>query len=249
MTRPQDLTPRIMTHHRRPFVLCLLVLFTLNAWAGAVPIRFLAWDQAVAARKIGIQKGKDVTELKDLHPFKRTKPVDVSAGKGPLQLVALDRKGEDGKPLTVDIKAAPGLLMPLVLILPDANLPSGLRTFVVEDNTDKFPWGCIRFINATVQPLLVTFEKSLTPLAASWTPVDVAPGGQARNLGVEVAAQANPQELLYSAIWEHNPDVRKLVFIVRGADARTGAIDFKIIPENRHAREAESKPDAPPAKR
>jgi hypothetical protein len=54
-------------------------------------------------------------------------------------------------------------------------------------------------------------------------------------MGMQLVARDDLKAILYSAVWEHDPDVRKLVFVVPGTDVRTGAVEFKIIPENRHA--------------
>jgi hypothetical protein len=91
----------------------------------AAPIRFLPWDEKIAARKIAFQHGKEVDELMELHPDLRSAPLGEARSEGPFQLVALDRKDSDGKPVTVEIKLPVGIQSPLVLILPDAKLQLG----------------------------------------------------------------------------------------------------------------------------
>ena len=221
--------------HRRPFAAILLGMLALHGALLAVPIRFLAWDDSVAARKIGFQNIKGVSELQDLHPSKRSATLEGTAGESPLQLIALDRPGPEGKPATLEIKAPAGIQSPLVLILPDAKHLTGLRLFVIEDNSSNFGWGTVRFINATGKALLIRQDKTIKALPDTWTPVDVDPGGKARNMGMQLVARDDLKAILYSAVWEHDPDVRKLVFVVPGTDVRTGAVEFKIIPENRHA--------------
>ena len=225
---------------RRLIPAVLLGCFMLQAPLHAVPVRFLAWDDEVAARKIGYQNSKGITPVKDLHPNKRTESIDGGGGEAPVQLVALDRTGTDGKPAAVEIKMPAGIQSPLVLILPDAKNPTGLRPFVIDDSAANFTWGKIRFINATGKALLVKHEKTITALPETWTPVDISPGGAARNLGMQVAAKDDLKSVLYSAIWEHDPDVRKLVFVLPGTDVRTGAVEFKIIPENKRVVAAEA---------
>ena len=228
---------------RHPLVFLFLALLSLQGTLFAIPVRFLAWDDAVAARKIAIQNGTTVVEVPDLHPNKRSDALDGGAGGSPLQLVALDRDSEDGKPVTIEIKLAAGIQKPLVLILPDPKHVTGLRTFVIEDDATNFGWGTIRFINATGKALLVRHDKAIKKLPATWTPVDVDPGGEARNTGVQVALPEDTKSILYSAVWEHDPAVRKLVFIIPGREVRTGAVEFKIIPEGRRT----LAPAAPPA--
>lgn len=226
----------------RSFSLALLAIALLAPRLHAVPMRFLPWDDAVAARKMALQSGKGVTPLPEIHPHKRSKPLDGAAGEVPPRLVALDRKDAEGKPLSVEIKFSPSLESPLVLILEDPKSPTGLRTFVVEDSTSKFPWGTVRFVNATAKPLLAKQEKTITPLPPGWAPTDVALGGALRNIGVQVVARDNLQDILYSSVWEYDPDIRKLAFIVPGTDERTGAIEFKIIPEDRRVAAAGATP-------
>jgi hypothetical protein len=217
-------------------VIILAATLALHSIATAVPIRFLAWDDAIAGRKIGLQNAGGISELKDLHPQKRSAPADGTGTKeSPLRLLALDRKDAEGKPATVDIKLAPDLKSPLVLILPDAKHATGLRTFVIEDNSASFSWGCLRFINATGKDLLVRQDKTVKSLPDEWTPVDLKPGGDVRNMAVQIAAREDLNTILYSAVWEHNPDIRKLIFVIPGTDVRTGPVEFKIIPEDRRA--------------
>lgn len=213
----------------------LLGLLVFHSALLAAPIRFLPWDDSVAARKLGLLGAQGVAEIKDLHPDKRTPLMDGTAGETPLQIVALDRTSPDGKPVTVEVKSIAGMKAPLVLILPDPKHPSGLRSFVIEDNATTFRWGSIRFLNATGRALLVRQDKLVKALPETWTPVDVDPGGAARNIGIQMAASDKLTDILFSAVWEHHPDVRKLVFIVPGATAGTGALDLKIIPEDRRA--------------
>jgi hypothetical protein len=211
-------------------------MLALHTAATAVPLRFLAWDDAVASRRIGLQNAGGVAELRDLHPHKRSSPAEGTGTKeSPLRLVAIDRPDPEGKPATLDIKLAPTIKSPLVLILPDSKHATGLRTFVIEDNSASFSWGCLRFINATGKDLLVRQDKTVKSLPDEWTPVDLKPGGDVRNMAVQIAAREDLNTILYSAVWEHNPDIRKLIFVIPGTDVRTGPVEFKIIPEDRRA--------------
>lgn len=214
----------------------ILHFVTLTVLAGSLaagPVRFLPWDDATAARKIAFEAGSSQVELEDLHPQKRSEPVSFKPGETAPRLVALDRKSDDGTPVSIEIKGLGKLRVPLVIILPDPGHPGGLRPFVIEDSSDGFAWGDIRFVNATGRPLLIRSENKIHKIADSWKPIDVSPGGTTRNIGVQAASPDDLESILYSAVWEHDPETRKLVFLLPGADARTGAIDVKIIPENR----------------
>ena len=198
----------------------------------AASIRFLPWDHSVAARKIAFQHGKDVVNL-TLHPDQRSILIKCTDGEEPLQLVALDRVRPDGTPESLAVKVPTGIESPLILILPDAMHPTGLRSFVIDDASANFAWGSMRFVNSTGKGLLVRHDKTIKELPNTWTPVDISPGGDARNAGVQVAARDDTKTILYSAVWRHDPNIRKLIFVVPGADVRTGVVAFKIVPEDR----------------
>ena len=212
----------------------ILLLGILGGYESLVAgtIRFLPWDHAVAARMIAFQHGEEVIKL-TLHPDQRSDSIKSIANEELLQLVALDRTSPDGKPASVEIKVPAGIQSPLVLILPDPKHLTGLRSFVIEDASANFAWGTMRFVNSTGKGLLVRHEKTIKELPETWTPVDIAPGGDARNAGVQVAAHDGSKTILYSAVWKHDPNIRKLIFVVPGADVRTGVVAFKIVPEDR----------------
>jgi len=179
----------------------------------AIPVRFLAWDDSIAARKIGLSNGTEAAELQNLHPHNRSKSINLVIGEVPPVLVALDKPSADGKPVTAPIKITPDLTSPLVLILPDSAHPSGLRCFVIEDSAGSFSWGSFRFINATGKELLVRNEKVTKSLPKIWQAIDINPGGAVRNMGIQLAARDNLTAIIYSAVWEYDPNVRKLIIV------------------------------------
>ncbi|QJE95148.1 hypothetical protein [Luteolibacter luteus] len=197
----------------------------------------------MATRKLGLKYGEKVEELKGLHPLKRTKAVNVT-GETPPQIVALDKKDPQGKPLSVDIKLPADLKSPLVLIIPDPKHPTGVRPYVIEDNTANFKWGSIRVLNATGKVALIKVDTKVAELPSVWSPIDIDPGGTTRNVSVQAAMKDKPANVLYSAVWEHNVDVRELVIVVPSTTGGPGEIDFKVIPENRKIIEAEAAAEA-----
>ena len=230
-----------MTLHRRaPFVLVLLAsLSAIAAPLCAAPLRFLPWDDITAARPFSLKNGEQVIELKNLHHLKRSDAVNATVEPAPM-LLAMDRKNAEGNPEAVPIKVPSGVQNPLVLIIPDPKHPSGVKPFVIEDNTDRFKWGTIRMLNATGKPVMMKVDKTVAQLPPAWTPVDIDPGGASRNLGIQSAYKDNPTRILYSAVWEHNPDVRELVIVLPNQTGGVTALDFKVIPENRKVVEAEA---------
>jgi hypothetical protein len=226
-------------HHRSPIALLLLVFSAVIAPLCAAPLRFLPWDDVTAARPFSLKAGEQVIELKNLHHLKRSDAVNAGVEPAPL-LLALDRKNAEGNPEGIPIKVPAGVENPLVLIIPDPKHPSGVRPFVIEDNTGRFKWGTIRMLNATGKPLMMKVDKVVAELPPAWTPVDIDPGGPMRNLGIQSAYKESPAKIAYSAVWEHDPDVRELVIVLPIQSGGAAALDFKIIPENRKVMEAEA---------
>ncbi|MCB1130555.1 MAG: hypothetical protein KDN05_05455 [Verrucomicrobiae bacterium] len=217
----------------------LLGVLLLPGHLRASSICFLPWDDEVAARKIGFKTDGRIVEVTGLHPYKRTQPVAVTSGESPLQIVALDRKGDDGNPATIELKMNPNIKSPMVLLMPDPKSASGLRPLLIEDSLASFPWGTVRLLNATGKEFIIRHGKTVKLLPTNWTPVDIAPEDSARNVGVQVVERNNTKAILYSAVWEQDPDMRKLVIVIPGTDARSGLIGLKIVPEDNRALAAE----------
>ena len=226
-------------HRRASLALFSLALLASTGLLEAVPYRFLPFDQPMANRQFALKRGNDVVELKNLHHLKRSDAVNVP-GEAPPMLIALDRKDPEGKPVGIEVKLPAGVTSPLVLILPDPRHPTGVKPFVIEDDASRFKWGTIRMLNATGKPVMTKVDTKVTELPPSWTPVEIDPGGAMRNMGIQAAYKTNPAKILYSSVWEHDPDVRELVIVIPGLDARLGEMEFKVIPENRKVVEAEA---------
>lgn len=221
---------------------CLVpILIAASPVATALEVRFLAWDEPIAARQIAVTGSQSESAVKGLHPLQRTNAVGATLTEGNLTLRALDRKTPEGKPVDFSVKVGDSMTHPLVLLLPDAKAPSGLRGFALEDNSTSFPWGTFRILNATGKPLEVvlgTIHKQLPP---AWQPVDLRPGGD-KALPVSVASTDAPRKPLYTGVWKPENDVRRLVFVVPGTDVRLGPIALKVIPEDREALAAAGTP-------
>ena len=213
-----------------------LAVFALCNVAQAASIRFLAMNEEVAARKIGIQNGKRLTELKDLNPKKRSKAYSCTTGDKPPMLVALDRERPNGKPAGVEIILAADIKSPLVVILAEPDSPAGMRVIVIEDGEAGFPWGSLRFVNTADKPLMIRCEKETKAIPASFATIDIALGGEARNIGLQVFSETLPDAVLFSAVWEHDPNLRKLIFIVPAADPASKELTLEIIPQDKRAK-------------
>ena len=215
-------------------------VFLLSQSLEAVPIRILAWNEEIAARKLAIADSRGSVPIEGMHPSKRTKTYQVMPGGKPASVQALDKPGKDGKPAASEIIIPQGAKQPLLLLLPDEKAATGLRLFVLDDDAAKFPWGGIRFINACGKKLAFVFENNTVILPASWNPVLANPGGDNRNMETRLYSVDQPEVPIYSAVWEQQQNVRTLIFIVPGADPRLGPVAMKMIPEDR--RVIETKP-------
>jgi hypothetical protein len=214
---------------------CLVPLLIAAApLAQAVDVRFLAWDDAIAARQIAVLGASEEKPIKGLHPLQRTNPVTATLAEGNLMLRALDRKDAEGKAVDLPVKVGDAMTQPLVLILPDPKAPSGLRGFAIEDNSSSFPWGTFRMLNATGKPLDVVLGSMHKKLPPAWQPVDLRPGGD-KALPVSLASSDAPKKPLYTSVWKPEDGVRRLVFVLPGTDVRMGPIALKVIPEDREA--------------
>lgn len=216
----------------RPLALALAVPL-LSGTLSAIPAKVLAWDMAIAERSLGIGNATNSTKIMAMHPTQRTAAYEVTTGDAPSGIVSLDKKGPDGKPFVTPIKIPAGTKNPLLVLLPDEKAPTGIRVFVLEDDTSGFTWGSTRFINALPKEVIFVQEKKGTALPPSWTPVQITPTGENRHIGVKMFFRDQPEQPIYSAVWEFDNDVRKLVFLVPSQDERLGTVATKVIVEDR----------------
>lgn len=207
------------------------VILMTNAHAAS--LRFLAWDHDVSAKKVSVKNGDNVQAIVDLHPDKRSQSIKGVTLDSEIILITPEIVDAKGKAAMLPLKIPAGLIAPLVILLPDPSSATGLRAFAVEDSADSFKFGSTRFFNTTGKALAVRYEKNVIQLSKSWVATDVTPGGGSRNLGVQVASGDSAPKVLYSAIWEYDPQVRKIALIVAGSAADPGLFEVKIISENR----------------
>jgi len=225
-----------MSHSNKQLLIAALALLGPCGGLLATPVRFVPLNQEIAVLKLGVRDSKGVVNLKELNPGKRSAPYNCVTGKSPLLLVLLDRKDDDDKPVTLEIPLAPEMKSPLVVIIPDAVHPSGLRAVAVDETSAGFPWGSLRFLNTTEQAMMLRYgTDEVKPLAAGNSTLDVIPGGDARNVGVQLFKEDNETEILYSAVWEHDPNIRKLIILVSGTNPETRPLELAIIPEDKRA--------------
>ena len=226
----------------KPIVSCFCALFFASSPALlAVDVRFLAWDQDIAARQVAVADGEKQTEIKDLHPLQRTEAIGTPAAEGIVTVRSLDKKSPEGKPLALQVKIGTSMSKPLILLLPDPKAPTGLRGFAIEDDSTSFPWGSFRVLNATGKTMYMGFGTQRKQLPAGWQPVDVKPAA-IQPAPVWFAATNSPQNPLYSSVWTPDADIRRLVIVVPGTEARLGPLALKVIPEDRKSLASVEKP-------
>lgn len=203
----------------------------------ATDLRFLPWDHEVASQKVAVAFNDKVIPLEELtlHPSKRSLPVQIPKESESLRMISLTKKGEDGTPLSAPLKISDSIRQPLAVLVPDQKSPLGLRTLVIDDSFSDFNWGSIRVFNITKKELLFRWEKKGRVLKPGWSPTNISPGGQRRNMEVLLHTEESGKEPIYSSIWEHRNDMRKLIFVFPSTDRTRGPVDFKIVPERRLA--------------
>ena len=198
----------------------------------ALNFRFLAWDDNVAARKLGVVSGENVVPIEDLHPLKRTPDVRVAVGENGVFVRVLDRPDPSGKPTDFKLTMAQNIANPLVIILPDKESPAGLKGFVVEDNTEKFPWGSFRILNVTGGDLGMIYGEKRVLLPATWTPVDIVPADDSAKQ-VHIYEPADLENPMASYAWKPETTMRRFIIILPGEDPRLGRLALKDIVEIR----------------
>lgn len=198
----------------------------------ALPIRFLAWDDAVGARKLGVVSSKGVDPIVGLHPLKRSEMVNATPGEEGLVVRAIDRNTPDGKPIDFKVEKGAAFQSPLVILLADPKAPSGLRGFAVDDSNSNFPWGSFRLMNATGKPLGFVGGKERKVLPADWAPVNVDGNGGA-SVPVALYSPEKPAKPAYSTYWSCEPNTRHLVFILNNENGRLGPVAVKVVIEDR----------------
>lgn len=221
--------------HTRQVVLSATVALISYAFSGplaAGPIRVLAWDDQVASMRIALVDAAGSKEVQGMHPSKRTKIYQISAGGDAAAVEVIGKITPDGKPCREKLVIPDTVKRPLLVVLPDEKAVSGIRLHVIEDDESGFPWGSTRFVNATGRKLVFVAEKKALELPNSWNPVQLTPVGEERNIEVRLFFRDEPQKPFYSSVWQYRKGIRTLVFLVPGTDPRLGPVAMKVIPEN-----------------
>lgn len=224
---------------------CLLVLLLCGSGPGlaAAELRFLAWDEGIAAKELDLLSAGQRTPVVGLHPLQRSKPLSLPPAEPDRQrsfrLLARETVLPEGElnwetipHLLVDVPA--GLRQPLVILLPSSRNPIGLRSIVIEDATDDFPWGQFRIVNTVERDLILATREQRLTLPGNWVPVNFSLGdGGNRSVVIAIEEDDGGITIVYSTIWLDDPRSRRLVFIAPSENARLGAIMLKVVPEFR----------------
>ncbi len=220
----------------RRVLLWLTLVLSISHFVSALPpVRVLAWDDQVAGRKLALTSGSEVVEITGLHPSKRGLPIKLSGDEGKLFIRALDKPPVDGKPVQHAFAIGSAVGHPLVVLLPDPSDPTGIRAMTIDDDPKGFAWGSYRFINATSEEIVIQLEKTVRQVPPGWKPVELLPTGATRGVPVIFGKAGRMTKPIYSAVWEFDPGIRTLCFLVPGTDAGRSAIVVKAIPEDRKA--------------
>jgi len=199
-------------------------------------LHVLAWDQNIAQRKLSIAISDKSERILRMHPFSRSKSITIPQESKALRLITEDRLSEEGKPLFLPLEISSSIKNPLLLVLPDKKNATGIKTLIIEDSADDFQWGTMRFINVTGEDLVFRHDQSNHLIPSGWKPTSVIPKGKTRNIRVSIYLRKNLKlPPLYSAIWKHRQDLRKLIFIMPSEDKTRGHVAFKFIIQNKAA--------------
>ncbi|MGL4399828.1 MAG: hypothetical protein ACRCXD_08160 [Luteolibacter sp.] len=217
----------------RPTSAAILVGLGACASLIAAPVRFVPMTREIAACKITVKDSKGTTNLKNLSPQTPSGPYQLKVDETPLELTTPDIKDADGKSASLEIPLPADQKSALILLLSDPQHPSGIRAICLDDSTAGFTWGTLRFLNLTAAPLTLRLGEDRKPLPEDHTPVDFPAPAEAQNIGVQLYKETAPAKILYSAVWEHDPNFRKWVVITPGVDPAIRAVDVQILPEDK----------------
>lgn len=223
----------------RLLILCVLApLASLSA--APLDVRFLAWDDEIAARRLAAGS----VDITGLNPMKRTTEYKLNVEEGSGQVLALDKKDAEGKPVVVSFKITAGMVKPLVILLPKPDAPSGLSTLVIEDDESSLKWGTVRFVNSTNKELGIAIGKEAKLIPVGWKPIDFQPKAEETTSLLVAAPEelrkpADVRKVFFSSVWSAEAGVRALAIIVPGTDERLSSIALKVIAEDRVAIAAE----------
>lgn len=210
-----------------------LLLHVMAVRCDALTLRFLAWDHEIAGMSILVRNGEKETQIKELHPDKRSNAID---GGSPGSAVSLVFSGADGATSSspgVALAIPEGISDALVILLPDPSSRGKVRPFVVNDSMDSFRPGTTRFLVASSLGYEVRCESKAVRLPGGWVPTDVTLEGTVRNVGVQIQTSQVPKTLVYSAVWEYNPSVRKLAIVVPSEDRDIRSVLVKTFIDRR----------------
>jgi len=222
----------------KKLIILKFVLFISCLSAQAVSVHVLAWDNDIAARRLNISYGNRVAPIEQMHPHARSAVIPIPAGSENIHLIVTDRLAEDGSPLTLPLAINPVMERVLILLTPDKAAPSGLKIIVLDDSLAGFKWGTMRIVNLTSKKLILNYDKKKALITNGWKPTTVAAGGDERNIAVKFYLDPKSRPI-YSSIWRHKDELRKLIFITpaNGKEKERGPVKLKFINENRRVLE------------
>lgn len=227
-------------------LLAFLTSSSLLAQDGAARISFrcLAWDQTIVDKQFVYLAGSRSVDVIDMHTLKRSPLHKIRAAK---QIIFSTNGTTPSEEMAQEnkliVKIPVGMSKALFVFIPDASVACGVRALVIDDSTVNFPWGSYRLVNTTGRPLVCWMDKA-KPKAVNGPsqPINVTPGGARRNFPVAFSFKTAPKKYLFTSIWEHRPDYRRLVIITRQKDKRHGVIGLKVIPERKSELKARVQP-------
>jgi Ca-activated chloride channel family protein len=212
---------------------------SVNAGNRTIPVRFLAWDESLVSQKIMVMKDKERGQLiRDLHSLNLSINYQVAANE-PLKLYPEGKSNPDGSPAILDVPLN-GFTKPLVIIIPNDKVSSGLAAIAIEDNEANFKWGSYMVFNATREDLVMVVDKVPTKIPVGFKPVSITPKNINGPASIELRPVKDLKRVVYLESWQGAEDVRRLAIIVPGKDTALGGYVLKIIPEEKIKQDQEN---------
>jgi len=84
--------------------------------------------------------------------------------------------------------------------------------------------------------LSITRSPHSSSLPAGDKVVEIKSVVSARRIGDQILTDKEPEEILHSAVWEHDPKVRKLICLLAGANPQTKALERMVIPDDQRVK-------------
>ncbi len=223
---------------RSPFLILITVLFAtlapaLPAQTEALNLEFSAISFDSMPQELWYESEGKLMELQAGGSVRG--PLLRYSGENPVNFFRLVPDGQGGKKRVMQASATipQGVSQALLCFLPNTSPNAALpwKIFVMDDSSQSFAPGDIRFINFAGKAvagvlgeekirLLPNTERTITP--------DLS---DTEGFGIKLAAYLDEQwEPFFSARWPHRKNVRLMILFL--PDTKSGKVKMRAVPQN-----------------